>query len=74
MFLTLELVGYTSIAILNSTMTLMIDLIKDQSSGVIACVSPSPLPALSVHLRNYILTYQDESRSVLLSCYACSTY
>lgn len=44
MFLTLELVGYTSIAILNSTMTLMIDLIKDQSSGVIACVSPPPPP------------------------------
>lgn len=33
------LVGYTSIAILNSTMTLMIDIIRNQSSGVIACVS-----------------------------------
>ncbi|KAB5581296.1 major facilitator superfamily domain-containing protein [Coniochaeta sp. 2T2.1] len=31
--------GYTSIAILNSTMTLMIDLVKDQSSGVIACTN-----------------------------------
>ncbi|OIW32649.1 MFS general substrate transporter [Coniochaeta ligniaria NRRL 30616] len=31
--------GYTSIAILNSTMTLMIDIIKDQSSGVIACTN-----------------------------------
>ncbi|KAF7545639.1 hypothetical protein G7046_g9516 [Stylonectria norvegica] len=33
------LLGYTSIAILNSTMTLMIDIVKSQSSGVIACVS-----------------------------------
>ncbi|KAI0147175.1 major facilitator superfamily domain-containing protein [Xylariaceae sp. FL1272] len=33
------ILGYTSIAILNSTMTLMIDLIKAQSSGVIACTN-----------------------------------
>ncbi|KFA64987.1 hypothetical protein S40285_09066 [Stachybotrys chlorohalonatus IBT 40285] len=30
--------GWTSIAILNSTMTLMIDIIRDQSSGAIACL------------------------------------
>ncbi|KAI1261962.1 MFS general substrate transporter [Xylariaceae sp. FL1019] len=33
------ILGYTSIAILNSTMTLMIDLVKRQSSGVIACTN-----------------------------------
>ncbi|KAH9883286.1 hypothetical protein F4778DRAFT_694418 [Xylariomycetidae sp. FL2044] len=33
------ILGYTSIAILNSTMTLMIDIIKNQSSGVIACTN-----------------------------------
>ncbi|KFA72650.1 hypothetical protein S40288_03362 [Stachybotrys chartarum IBT 40288] len=31
--------GWTSIAILNSTMTLMIDIIRDQSSGAIACTN-----------------------------------
>jgi MFS family permease len=31
-------VGYTSISILNATMTLMIDIVPGQSSGVIACV------------------------------------
>ncbi|KAK3377464.1 major facilitator superfamily domain-containing protein [Podospora didyma] len=33
------ILGYTSIAILNSTMTLMIDIIRDRSSGVIACTN-----------------------------------
>lgn len=33
------ILGYTSISILNATMTLMIDLIKQQSSGVIACTN-----------------------------------
>jgi predicted membrane protein len=40
--LTSPLVGYTSIAILNSTMTLMIDIIREQSSGIIACVRHNP--------------------------------
>ncbi|XXH04580.1 hypothetical protein Hte_010997 [Hypoxylon texense] len=34
------ILGYTSISILNATMTLMIDIISQQSSGVIACVRP----------------------------------
>ncbi|KAK0642232.1 major facilitator superfamily domain-containing protein [Cercophora newfieldiana] len=33
------ILGYTSISILNSTMTLMIDIIRDQSSGIIACTN-----------------------------------
>ncbi|KAK0709295.1 major facilitator superfamily domain-containing protein, partial [Lasiosphaeria miniovina] len=33
------ILGYTSIAVLNSTMTLMIDIVRDQSSGVIACTN-----------------------------------
>ncbi|CAG9984186.1 unnamed protein product [Clonostachys byssicola] len=32
-------IGYTSISILNSTMTLMIDVVRSQSSGVIACTN-----------------------------------
>ncbi|CAJ2508929.1 Uu.00g139550.m01.CDS01 [Anthostomella pinea] len=33
------ILGYTSIAILNTTMTLMVDIIKNQSSGVTACTN-----------------------------------
>ncbi|KAL4968159.1 major facilitator superfamily domain-containing protein [Aspergillus stella-maris] len=33
------ILGYTSISILNATMTLMIDIVKAQSSGVIACTN-----------------------------------
>ncbi|KAL4881661.1 major facilitator superfamily domain-containing protein [Aspergillus karnatakaensis] len=33
------ILGYTSISILNATMTLMIDIVRTQSSGVIACTN-----------------------------------
>ncbi|KAL4956604.1 major facilitator superfamily domain-containing protein [Aspergillus filifer] len=33
------ILGYTSISILNATMTLMIDIVRAQSSGVIACTN-----------------------------------
>jgi hypothetical protein len=55
-------VGSTSISILNTTMTLMIDILPSQGSSATACVSSQIL--LSMCLK---LNIVDESRTLLVS-------